>query len=122
MKVRMLTNLAGPKFSCPPGNVVDVPNKMGGDLIKGGFAEKVDEVEKRNARRAASKAEKAAAAQAWRPAANDGTAGCQTPWRRRRSAGQAGCPSASGTVRSSSCSIRHAGRRPTPSTGGVRGG
>jgi len=42
MKVKMLTASAGPEGTRKAGDIVDVKEKEGKDLIDGGFAEKVD--------------------------------------------------------------------------------
>ncbi|WP_422923739.1 hypothetical protein [Singulisphaera sp. PoT] len=43
MKVKMLTTLAGPEFTCQAGETCDVPEAMADDLLEGGYAEEVEE-------------------------------------------------------------------------------
>jgi len=38
MQVRILSNLAGPKFSAQPGQQIEVDNETADQLISGGFA------------------------------------------------------------------------------------
>jgi len=38
MKVRMKTAMAGPGYNAGPGAEIEVPDKMGSDLVRGGYA------------------------------------------------------------------------------------
>ena len=45
MRIRLLSTMAGPGGVYPPGTVRDLPRADALDLIEGGYAEQVDDVE-----------------------------------------------------------------------------
>jgi len=42
MKVKLITQYAGPRGNCGPGCVIDVPSDEADALISGGFAERAE--------------------------------------------------------------------------------
>ncbi len=42
MKIKMLESCAGTRFSYAKGATLDVPDKIGKDLVKAGYAESVE--------------------------------------------------------------------------------
>jgi len=46
MKIKMLESCAGTRFSYTKGTTIEVPDKVGKDLVKAGYAESLEKAKK----------------------------------------------------------------------------